>query len=78
MQDKQLEGGYFVMRMMYDIMVRATLPCIDKSFGNDASPLQRKDINEIKSMFCAHLNSKYNELIHYTMEDIRSVFGFAK
>ncbi|VFQ97286.1 unnamed protein product [Cuscuta campestris] len=73
-KDKQVEGGYFVMRMMYDIMVRATLPCIDKSFGNDASPFQRKDIHEIRSMFCAHLNSKYNELIQYTLEDIRSVW----
>ncbi|RAL52123.1 hypothetical protein DM860_014950 [Cuscuta australis] len=34
-KDKQVEGGYFVMRMMYDIMVRATLPYLEKGNGEN-------------------------------------------
>ncbi|VFQ77904.1 unnamed protein product [Cuscuta campestris] len=77
-QAKQVEGAYFVMRMMYDIIVRPRVPCIDEIYGNEASPFQMKDINEMKSLFCAHFNSKYDELIGYSEEHVVSVFGQVK
>ncbi|VFQ76670.1 unnamed protein product [Cuscuta campestris] len=64
-QDGEFEGGYFVMKMMYDIMVRPALQGIDEIYSNGASPFLKKEINEMRSLFCAHFNSKYDQLTTY-------------